>query len=363
MSDIGLFLNSDQMPAPNQRPGMRLAKETRLEDRLAGPAAGLQPIMDALRQLDPSSREFARQLYNEAFQDADIGIRIPDLEEYELNRLKNQKEALVLRRDISKETVLQADSVIKSMPQEWKLQQGITTDNLMEEEPSKFLEVARGLGYTVDRSMLALAGFEDSDTDAAKTKMQRESKEQATELSQQAGMLRDAETIKEAGDIFEGPLSKILGEEEERNQVDLFTFDTDVDEVAGARALLSGYDRLMRQTPTAMRKRAIESFIKMKGDDIRDAMEEAQTDEKGSLLFGTGSYDADPDAIWFLGALSARMARDYGSKSMTDMLALLGVPATDLDPVSFNAMGEKIAGDLGEDFRTVTWPALMGKGM
>jgi len=362
MSSIDAFLNQPMAPRPLNGAGIARRVEQRASgERLQGVAQPLQPIMDVLRGLDPQSREFARQLYNQAFQDADIPFQIPDLEEMELEQLKRQRESLQLRRDIAKETVLQVDAIVKSMPKDWKLRNGIMTDNLLDESPGKFIEVARGLEYEIDARTLALGGFEESDADASAATAEKKSKMEADALSREAGMLRDAASIKKAGgDVFVQEAKRILKEEEEAMGVDLFFFDTDIDEVAGARALLTAYDKLMRRTPVAMRRRATESFIKLKGDDIRDVLEEAETDEHGSIKFGTGSWDADPEAIWFVGALTHRMSRELGNLSATDILSKLGVPATQFDEASFKGMGEQIAAGLGEEFAQKFWPAIMG---
>lgn len=341
MSDISAFLLA---PTPE----LSLAPSRRKKP--SGIGAKMAPIIDALSEMDPYTAEFTRQMYNGMFQQVGIPIEIPDVQSFQMNQLMAEKKSLELRRQIAEEKVGAANAFMADLTTEQKMAWGITTDNLLEEDPERFVHIVSDkLGFPIKKSDLVLAGIEDSSADAKSASTEKKAKKEAEGLSRQASELSNIESIAKYGDVFADEAEQAV-KNQETDGIDLFTMDTDTDEPAGARAVFQAYDKFMRNVPQDLKPKAVASFVKLMGSDMADSLEEAPVDENGSLVFGAGNYDADPEAIYYLGALINRMARDRGDKDGSGILAALGVSANQLDMRTASEMAKLISTKYGETF-------------
>lgn len=349
MSSIGDFLSSSATPpAARPQPAMRPS---------GGPGDVLAPIVNELARMDPISREITRSLYNLTFQENDIPLRIPDLGDIELDGMRREKARFQLERELAGERVQAFNAFLADLPPEVRADLGrkgmaIPGDDVASTDPELFLRLASELGgrtgFKLSKGDLMLAGMATTGEAA----LEERAKKETAKLTRQVSQLDSMAKLEKFGDVFRKQAKTAKDEAEEVHDVDLtsslFGWDTDTDEPAGAIALFDAYRNLISRSTVDMRPRAVDSFIKLVGEDILDSLEEGQVDESGNIIAGTGSWDANPRAIYYLGGLLNQMARDAGMP-FGDLLARLGSKAKGLDPQSWKAMALAEAAELGED--------------
>ena len=305
----------------------------------AGPYAAVYDILRGMQ--DPLEKEIVRLSYQDLFRDltGDTALRIPTEEEYAIQTQERAIQLQKLRIEGAKLRVHEADAALEGASPEVQARFGFRP-GLLDENPRAWAAVANAAGIDVTMDDLMLASESKKVTLDESELAQGAQEKTAKSLSDQAGAIRNVETIGAAlsdaaagkgqigadvGSVTQG-VEALFGELSPSN----------LDEAGGSKGLLALRSRLNASMGATLKRQGVAHMLSSKyGKDIADQMEEAVITPDGVLDPTQGTRFISKDAAYFLSALALGIAEDTGT-SFGQVVQQWGVKGvSDLDVEGF----------------------------